>query len=41
MSSAVSDIQEILSVFKEFVIFYPKENITFIFKNETIEQDLL
>lgn len=40
MSSAVSDVQEILSVFEGSAIFYPGENITFTFENGTVEQDL-
>ena len=40
MSSAVSDVQETLSVFEGSAIFYPGENITFTFENGTVEQDL-
>lgn len=40
MSSAVSDVQDTLSVFEGSAIFYPGENITFTFENGTSEENL-
>ena len=40
MSSAVSDVQGTLSVFKGSAVFFPGANITFTFENGTVGEDL-
>ena len=40
MSSAVGDVTGFLSVFESAAIFYPGENVTFLFGNGSIQPDL-